>query len=305
MSYNFSMKNLKKQNDALVFQNAFYDTETGVPTSPIITESFILIQAADSYYLKEATIDEHTQSCDIEFTYVTYGSVSSYSGNVCERVDGGEIYISFLGDEHRIKGERRCRFQTLAFNVKESSSIRNALEVLKELLSEKKSRKLSGLDIATAITHALDEFYCDGMPFKAEALDSIMSSVLISSVRAAQGEKRTRSADKELLLPSLINRLDEDYLSIRSLCDIKEEYNYSRSYLSRSFKQLNGVTMKDYLTDKKMTHAKELLERGRSVKDISAILGYSTPYNFTRAFKDKLGISPKEYKEKAKREAML
>lgn len=58
MSYNFSMKNLKKQNDALVFQNAFYDTETGVPTSPIITESFILIQAADSYYLKEATIDE-------------------------------------------------------------------------------------------------------------------------------------------------------------------------------------------------------------------------------------------------------
>ena len=44
-----------------------------------------------------------------------------------------------------------------------------------------------------------------------------------------------------------------------------------------------------------MDHALKLLKDGKSVNYISDELGYSTPYNFSRAFKTHFGTSPAKY----------
>ena len=38
--------------------------------------------------------------------------------------------------------------------------------------------------------------------------------------------------------------------------------------------------------------AKELLKKGKSITDVSYILNYSSPYNFSRAYKNFYGFSP-------------
>ena len=54
----------------------------------------------------------------------------------------------------------------------------------------------------------------------------------------------------------------------------------------------------DKITDllaKKMEHGAKMLSAGKSVGQIAEVLGYSTPYNFSRAFKRQYGVAPREY----------
>ena len=43
-----------------------------------------------------------------------------------------------------------------------------------------------------------------------------------------------------------------------------------------------------------MLYAKEELARGATVAELAAALGYSTPYNFNRAYKEYFGASPRK-----------
>lgn len=61
------------------------------------------------------------------------------------------------------------------------------------------------------------------------------------------------------------------------------------------FKKQVGVAPKEYLLSKKMEHAAKLLTAGKSVGQVAEVLGYSNPYNFSRAFKKQYGVAPREW----------
>jgi two-component system, response regulator YesN len=68
-------------------------------------------------------------------------------------------------------------------------------------------------------------------------------------------------------------------------------------YLSKYFKEKTGTNFSDYLIDVKMKKAAELLKNiAYKTYDISEIVGYQNPKNFTRAFKKFFGKSPSEYR---------
>ena len=46
----------------------------------------------------------------------------------------------------------------------------------------------------------------------------------------------------------------------------------------------------------KMNKACELLRKGYSVADTSALVGYNDSFNFSKMFSKRIGISPREYK---------
>ncbi len=66
-------------------------------------------------------------------------------------------------------------------------------------------------------------------------------------------------------------------------------------YLKKGFKEMYGTTIFDFFQSQRMEHAKYLLyEKGLSVTDVSAILGYSSISHFSTAFKKHTGIKPCE-----------
>lgn len=70
-------------------------------------------------------------------------------------------------------------------------------------------------------------------------------------------------------------------------------------YLSRLFKEAEGISYIDYLTKLRMEYAKkELSERENSIKEICAKSGYGDPNYFSRLFKKWTGFTPTEYREK-------
>lgn len=66
-------------------------------------------------------------------------------------------------------------------------------------------------------------------------------------------------------------------------------------YLKKGFKELFGTTIFDFYQSQRMEHAKYLLyDKGLSVTEVSAMLGYSSISHFSTAFKKHTGIKPCE-----------
>lgn len=77
---------------------------------------------------------------------------------------------------------------------------------------------------------------------------------------------------------------------------IAEQMNLDRRYLSRLFKQKTGQTIQDYLISVRMEEAKRLLENGSSVEQAALLCGYEDPFNFSKMFKRRFGVSPLYWK---------
>ncbi len=78
-----------------------------------------------------------------------------------------------------------------------------------------------------------------------------------------------------------------------TLNDVSSAAFSSLSYMHRVFYQMTGFTMKDYVRQRRLAVAVELLQATKkSVLDIALIAGYQSAESFARAFKNNFGISP-------------
>ena len=69
-------------------------------------------------------------------------------------------------------------------------------------------------------------------------------------------------------------------------------------YVSRIFKEQIGINYNDYINEKRIEKAKELLCKPElSIKDISDQTGFGSPQHFSRTFRKYTDISPSQYRE--------
>lgn len=80
---------------------------------------------------------------------------------------------------------------------------------------------------------------------------------------------------------------------------LAEKAGYTDYYFSKRFKKEVGISVREYITNKKIEKAEELLRNTNySVQDISEILGYSAQSYFGDVFRKAKGVSPGEYRMK-------
>ena len=72
----------------------------------------------------------------------------------------------------------------------------------------------------------------------------------------------------------------------------------SSFYLSKLFKEEKGVTYINFISDKRLEKSRQMLaETDLSIKEITGEVGYNDQNYFSRIFKNKYGLSPKEYRK--------
>ena len=104
-------------------------------------------------------------------------------------------------------------------------------------------------------------------------------------------------SDARILCLQLMNHIDAHIYSSESLSETAEKFNYNYSYLSSLFRKTTGKNLSDYYRERKMETAKVLLlENRKKINEISQMLGYSSPFAFSRAFTKTFGVSPKEFR---------
>ncbi len=69
----------------------------------------------------------------------------------------------------------------------------------------------------------------------------------------------------------------------------------SRSAFAAAFKTATGTTPASYLTDWRLTLATSMIRTGRPMKLIAAELGFAGTASLSRAFRQRMGVSPREW----------
>ena len=96
-------------------------------------------------------------------------------------------------------------------------------------------------------------------------------------------------------IQDILQYIDEnlaDPITIDKLCS---HFGVGHTKLLSDFKESTGVTYKSFLTNLRMTRAKELLASGSSIINASLETGYSSEAHFIAAFKAYWGVTPGEF----------
>ena len=92
--------------------------------------------------------------------------------------------------------------------------------------------------------------------------------------------------------------IQQHYEKSLTLEEVAEVVQFSPHYFSKLFKERCGKSFIDYVTEVRVERAKELMEKGKSLKEICFHVGYKDPNYFSRVFRRITGFSPTEYRIK-------
>lgn len=290
-------------NESVIFDHTFYDVTCGKIINPVLAGDFSIIQAVDSQYFSKCDIPSHAQNCDLELTVVAYGVLENENGEQKLKLSKNEAAFSFFGERHALRSKKTCRFLTLAFNISPSSPFFEKLQTLKTAYRDKKY--IADSNFTETVQAAIREFisYDEYSPL---VLAALLSKLLVSALRSLEKKEKTaqslshplrHSMDEEDVLAAVLTFIDERFADICTLQELTKLTSYSYSTVFRRFKEVYGCSPMDYLTYKKIDSACDELKKGASVEAIGEKLGYSSPYNFSRAFKRQTGFSPVGWKK--------
>ena len=125
------------------------------------------------------------------------------------------------------------------------------------------------------------------------ALHIIACASLIKSEAEGYSENTVTSYCKDA-----INKIDSYAFISYSVSDIYRRYPISHSTLCNEFKRMTGKSPQEYLAEKKMEYAKNLvLTTSISMSEISELIGFKSGSHFIRKFSKVYGISPLKYRK--------
>ena len=122
----------------------------------------------------------------------------------------------------------------------------------------------------------------------------------INSINEHYTEKKNKT--KNVYMTRAIDYIKQNYNKNISVEAIANLLGIERSYLSRLFKTYKNKSTQNYIIDYRMYKAKRMFEEeDLNVSQVCAAVGYTNIYCFSRIFKSRVGMPPKEYMEKCKK----
>lgn len=129
----------------------------------------------------------------------------------------------------------------------------------------------------------------------------LLLQVLISVHRLGQMNSikiPNKKVDKAEHAENIAAYVQLNYMNKLTLQAISDSLNLSKSYVAHVFKEMTGFTVMEYLMGCRLTQVKYLLEMepDKPLKDIAYESGFESVSHFSRYFREKVGVTAKEYR---------
>ena len=93
----------------------------------------------------------------------------------------------------------------------------------------------------------------------------------------------------------ILETIDQNLPLMKTVENISKLTHFSSSYIHRLFKTNLNITPHQYIVMKKLSLAKQLLEKGYSITDACFDAGFSDYSNFITIFRKHFGITPRRF----------
>ena len=128
-----------------------------------------------------------------------------------------------------------------------------------------------------------------------ESLNILLTLIMAESWHPE--EQESLPPKKRLILP-VKAYMDKNYGKKITLDSLAARFFINKYYLTKTFKEQNGMSINAYLLDLRITKAKQLLRfTDKSVEEIGMECGLGTAHYFSSKFKEVEGVPPSVYRE--------
>lgn len=211
-------------------------------------------------------------------------------------ISKGQVYA--VGDTNHVEGYV-LRFGD-CFWEKTPTSAGNCKAVLFNDPSGHQQMQLSMQDmeaITSLMTTVLDEFNAPDYVNKGDALAAYLKIIMIKVANIDSLLHEGHSTTENKIYRQYIELVSKEYRNTHEVTDYAEKLGISHRQLADVCKRCAGRRPKDIINGQVVAEAKRLLQfSSKPVKEISYILNFATPYQFSNFFKKETHLSPNDYR---------
>ena len=134
-----------------------------------------------------------------------------------------------------------------------------------------------------------------------EVLSGMMKLLLSTIAREAEQRSVVPRDASDMLCERIKEYIKTEITDAIDNASIAKKFGYHPYYINSVFKKRMGKTLHNYIIDARLTLARELLlSSDMSIAMIGEKCGFSGASYFSECFSSRLGMTPKQFREKAK-----
>lgn len=279
------------------------DTKPGNPKRGYLNDDFRLFNLHDQ---KEININLHLHDFCKIIIFIS-GSVTYYIEGTAYRLKPWDILLVNRDTIHKPLIDTNAPYKRMILWLKPSflqkhSNTNSNLATCFELAQQRQfhllrmSPKLQ-LTIKSLISQINTAYH--EQSFGHDLLTNSLLLQFIIYLNRISLENSLTPADIDIEYDETINKIlqyiDTNITEDLSIEQLSSVFFLSKYYLMRKFKQHTGFSIHQYVLQKRLIAANQLLRAGKPVITACLESGFNDYANFTRAFKKMYGLSPKKY----------
>lgn len=134
-----------------------------------------------------------------------------------------------------------------------------------------------------------------GCPLYRESLTTTLMLHLLRHYSVQQPSQPPTPGLSKRQLKQVTEYIDHHLSEELTLARLAEIVHLSASYFSNRFKQSTGISPYQYVIQRRIDRAKQLLLQGMSITEVTFSLGFTHQSLFNRHFKRLVGVTPKGF----------
>lgn len=226
--------------------------------------------------------------------YVTDGTAMVNCGRMKAEVKKGDVFFVFPAEVFSVNGDENFRYMYISF------------------LGTRFNSELEKLNINSGNFHFSDvedisEVWKGILSLKTDVVDLICEGVVFYTLAKIADMYSSFNEDTDIsVLPdkatSVKKYIDDNFKNADiSLAKISEVFSYSSQHISKLFKEQYKIGINEYISTMRINFACLLIDKKyTNVTEIAYASGFCDALYFSKVFKRRIGMSPKQYMKEKK-----
>ena len=256
------------------------------------------------------TVQEYPFHChdDTEFLFVLKGKIEINIDNQMTVLKEGNIFIVNANEFHFIHSadeSGKSQLLVLQFDMSYFSKFNlDPNDLLFQITYEKEEsprreayNRIRGV-LASLMKTVINKEEPNSLLIERHLLDLII--LLINSFKIDTAVKENSKKEERIveILKYISNNSDNNDLG---LANIAEQFYLNSQYLSRYFKEKIGVSLKKFIDNTRLNRSLQALKStDETILEIALQFGFPDAKGYYRVFKEVMGITPAQYRDKHK-----
>ena len=132
--------------------------------------------------------------------------------------------------------------------------------------------------------------------FKENVHSPVIRAIIIEILHILNNINSYSEADKtDRQLKDIIKYLNDNFTQNITLNELEERFFISKYHLCHIVPEATGITVHQYITNKRMAFAEDLIKTGKPVGEVAIAAGFNNYSSFYRAYRQKYGKAPKKH----------